>query len=101
MFERIMVLVLLLGLAAPFPGTLAQQTKKAKKKAAPRATPAFSPTPAPSVSDDPLPTVTPGPSGAHKTFTWYFKNGCNCPQCKAFRQQQQEAEDRRKNLFQP
>jgi hypothetical protein len=36
-----------------------------------------------------------------KTFEWYFKRGCDCPQCKAFRERQKEAEERQKDLFQP
>ncbi len=36
-----------------------------------------------------------------KTFEWYFKNGCNCAQCQAARQKQQENEERLKENFTP
>jgi hypothetical protein len=62
-----------------------------------------SPTPKISVSaDDEVVIAEPTPvKGAKKTFTWFFKNGCNCAQCRAFREKQLEEQERLKNNFQP
>ena len=51
------------------------------------------------------PSITPTPAvkttGVKKDFKWFFKNGCNCPQCKAFKQQQADDQERLKNNFLP
>ena len=96
-----MTLILLLGLIAPFPGSLAKQAKKTRKKAALSPTPTPSPTSGQAFGEDEIPTMTPNPTEVPKTFNWYFKKGCNCPQCRTFRKQQAEEQERLKNNFQP
>lgn len=58
-----------------------------------------------------IPSITATPSSVKtpvvetvmvkKDFKWFFKNGCNCPQCRAFRQQQLDDQQRLKDNFQP
>ena len=101
MFKRAIILVFLIGSFAPFPGSLAKPAKKVKKKPALLAVPTPSPTSGQAALRDEIPTVTPDPTEIPKTFNWYFKKGCNCPQCRAFRKNQEEENERLKNNFQP
>jgi len=56
-----------------------------------------------SITATPSITKTPAikTTGVKKDFKWFFKNGCNCPQCQAFKQQKTDDQERLKNNFLP
>jgi len=87
----------LLALSLPAASRAQEKKGTASVKLTPSPTPHMS-----AAGDDEMTAAQPTPTkGAKKTFTWFFKNGCNCAQCRAFRQSQLEEQERLKNDFQP